>query len=114
MDLEIGGVLNMLVSFGRAGVFSGFSSPLSEFEPFDDVFSSLSRLDDLSPLALLEDFFSSFFSSLPGPAVQVPQEEPSRLILALSFFLDDFGSGGGVGGASGTAGGAGGRSADLD
>jgi hypothetical protein len=114
IDLEIGGVLNMLESFGLAGVFSGLSSALSEVEPLDDDFSSLSRFDDLSPLDL-EDFFSSFFSSLPVPAVQVPQEEPSRLIFARSFFFDDdFGSGGGVGGASGTAGGAGGRSAVFD
>jgi hypothetical protein len=105
----IGGVLNAGAVFDLDGVFSGFSA-LSDVDPLDDVFSSLSADDRfvLSGRSDLEwDFFSSFRGVAADHALHV--EPTSRCIFGRSFL--DFASEGGVKGASGTAGGGGGGGA---
>ena len=109
IERERGGVLwkTLLmrgIEIGGGGALLSCCSALSEAEPLEDIFSSLSLLDLLPSVLDLDDFFSSF----TGDADHAPHDEPpSRLILARSFLedLDSAAGDGGVGGASGTAGG---------
>ncbi len=109
MERDSGGVLVKTLATRAAASLERTFSPLSEEEPFEESFSSLSPDGFFLALGSFSlGFEDDFFASLTGVAVfHIPQDEPSRLIFGRSFFRDLISGGGG--GASGTAGGGGGR-----